>query len=102
MKQINLVVFILLGSIILMSMLFLKPVRRGDGNEYFLMLESLSNHLSPDLRQQDINNSYIGGINAFGEKADPYWGYFQGRDNKWYSKHFWAYSLSCVPVRTIL
>jgi len=102
MKQTNLVVFILLGSIILMSMLFLKPVRRGDGNEYFLMLESLSNHLSPDLRQRDINNSYIGGINAFGETADPYWGYFQGRDNKWYSKHFWAYSLSCVPVRTIL
>jgi hypothetical protein len=101
-KQINLIIFILFAIIILTNMLFLKPVRYGDGNEYFLMLESLSNHLSPDLQQIDIDHSYSGEMNIFGEKADPYWGYFQGRDNKGYSKHFWAYSLLSVPVRTIL
>lgn len=101
-KRLNLIIFILLSTIILTEMVFLKPHRYGDGNEYFLMLVSLNNHLSPDLQPTDITNSYTGEFNVFGEKADPYWGYFKGRDNKWYSKHFGAYSLSGVPVKMIL
>jgi hypothetical protein len=101
-KRLNLIILIILSSIILTEMVFLKPHRYGDGNEYYLMLISLNNHHSPDLQEIDVTNSYTGEFNVFGEKADPYWGYFKGRDNKWYSKHFWGYSLSSVPVKTIL
>jgi hypothetical protein len=101
-RKINLILVILFSAIVLGNMMVLKPVRYGDGNEYFLMMESLANHLSPDLQQKDIDGSTNDGITVFGEKSDPYWGYFKGQDHNWYSKHFWAYSLSSVPVRSVL
>jgi hypothetical protein len=101
-KFVTLITFILFSAVILISMLFLKPQRYGDGNEYYLMLVSLRNHLSPDLQDKDIQKAYRGEYNVFGEKADPRWGYFQGRGGKWYSQHFWAYSLVNLPTSLTL
>ena len=101
-KLINRTVCLLFAFIILFTMITLKAQRYGDGNEYFLMLESFRNHFSPDLQMEDIKKSYVGERNAFGEKADPYWGYFKGRDQRWYSQHFWAYSLTSLPAKAIL
>jgi hypothetical protein len=98
-KVINFLIFVFLTAAILINMISLKSQRYGDGNEYYLMLESLRNHLSPDLQKGDIDHSYNGERNAFGEKADPYWGYFKGKDQHWYSQHFWAYSLFSLPVK---
>ena len=98
----NLIVFILISSVIFVSMLSLTPRRYGDGNEYFLMLESLGNHLSPDLRQEDIDGFYHGELNAFNEKIKHRAGYLKNANDSWYSIHFWAYSLFSLPVKLVL
>jgi hypothetical protein len=101
-KLLNKIIFFLITGSILMNMLLVKAQRYGDGNEYFLMMESLGNHLSPELRPGDIKHTYVGDLNAFGEKADPYWGYFEGKGGRRYSQHFWAYSLFCLPAKIVL
>jgi hypothetical protein len=101
-KLVTLLTFFLFSAVILISMVFLKPQRYGDGNEYYLMLVSLQNHFAPDLQEKEVLTVYRGEFNVFGEKADPKWGYFQGRGGKWYSQHFWAYSLVNIPTSLAL
>ncbi len=98
----NTVALVLISAVILSAMLVIPPQRYGDGNEYFLMLESLSNHLSPDLRESDIDDFYDGPLNAFGESITPYGGYYQSPSGSFYSYHFWAYPLTAVPAKTLL
>ncbi len=88
-------------------MLRVKPVRYGDGQEYLFMIESLRSHGTPELRQTDIEKAASKpGFSPFNERYDenwtPYFGYFQSLDGSWYSQHFWAYSLACLPIRFLL
>jgi hypothetical protein len=94
--------FVCLATALLASMAWLEPKRRGDGNSYFLVLESLSRHASVDLRLDDIRAFYDGRLNAFGEALPPRMGYYEGLDGQWYSGHFWAYAATSVPAKWAL
>lgn len=101
-RKLNLVFLISISLVILTYMIFLPPKRYGDGNEYFLILESLSNHFTPDLQVKDIDSFYNGNLNAFDEAINPYSGYFQSKSGKYYSYHFWSYPLLNVPIKVWL
>ena len=90
----------------------------GDGVEYVMMTESLYNHQSPELRNEDASE-YINYLEKRGfqiHKIDAFrlatklgedgvWlpGYYKSKVNgNWYSYHFWMYSVVCVPARFIL
>ncbi|NVP02949.1 hypothetical protein HWA77_22320 [Photobacterium damselae subsp. damselae] len=82
-----------------------EPVIRGDGNEYYLMTESFLNHGSPELLNQDILSA-----KAKSERDSftiPYIdnktisGYYESRDRKEYSYHFFSYSLTVLPFKLI-
>lgn len=96
-----------LSGIFVLWMARIPPCRYGDGQEYFFMTESLAHHASPELRISDIALSTPSpGISPFGEKYNdtwtPYFGYYQAPDGRWYSGHFFAYPLLCLPARAVL
>lgn len=101
-----LVAICLIFSIILLwySCVSVAPARYGDGHEYLGITSSFYNHLSPDLRQEDIalrkDIENRNGIH-FPETYD-FAGYFESTSGKWYSYHFWGYSLLNLPVFTLL
>lgn len=102
-QNIDIKYFLIVISIILfLSMLFIKPRLSGDGVEYFLMVESLENHFSPDLRENDK----IDTIQIFEKNGTNYplpnLGFFEGLSGKQYCWHFWLYSLSNIPVKLVL
>ncbi len=86
---------------------------KGDGYEYILMTESLANHLTPDLRLNDVTSLYSR-INALThtspdnyrffayadmlKKGTNYVGFFKTADHQYYSYHFWFYPLLNVPA----
>jgi len=74
-------------------------------HEYLGMTVSFSNHLTPDLRAEDIALAEQiwnkNGIYFFG-KDFTYPGYFKSLGGDWYSWHFWVYSLLNLPVFAFL
>ncbi|KKC48117.1 hypothetical protein VE23_15015 [Paenibacillus sp. D9] len=91
----------ILASIFILCILFAlthRPQLYGDGNEYLQMIISFVNHGSAHLLPYDIeirNQLHASAI-------DPYNGYFKDLDGKYYSFHFWFYSLLCVPAYVLL
>ncbi len=106
------IVFLVISIAMLLAMFLINPVRKGDGIEYFLMTESLFNHLSPDLQLEDIETYKQLKIKFnFDDRArdDRYYKmytlegpYFKAKDNKRYCYHFWAYPAFSLPVKYIL
>lgn len=93
----------------------------GDGVEYVLMTESFNNHLTPELRERDIqkyidfNNKYkqvfvneavyleIQQLFTNNKKfLDNRCGFYVSKSESIYSYHFWLYSLINLPIRWIL
>lgn len=76
----------------------------GDAPEYLLMAESLAAHASPDLREEDaraVTRQFL----DFGVPFPPggkLIGYYEARDGRRYSYHFWAYSALTLPARAAL
>ncbi len=79
-----------------------KPVRYGDGLDYYMMAEGFVNHASPDVRDVDVK--------TFNRKArlyklnqpvclDPtcYGSFYISNTGKYYPVHFWMYPLISVP-----
>jgi len=85
----------------------MKPELTGDGQEYYLMLESFYNHQSPDLRYDDIlsftqiTQKYEFKHYKFSPEG-AYSGYFQNEKGDEYSYHFWLYPLINLPVKIFL
>ena len=76
----------------------------GDAFEYDCMAESLLRHGSPELRDSDIAAAQEklrtqSGIREF---TNPRIGYFKGNDGKYYSYHFWLYSLLAAPAKAAI
>ena len=63
------------------------------------MADSLVNHLSPDARPHDLL-----GLDGWcpGFRTDVTLPYFPSADGRWYSYHFWGYSLAVIPVKLAL
>jgi hypothetical protein len=92
-------------SLLLGSVFFVSPTIIGDVHEYLGMTVSFSNHLTPDLREEDIALAEQiwnkNGIYFFG-KDFTYPGYFKSLGGERYSYHFWVYSLLNLPVFAFL
>jgi hypothetical protein len=95
-------VLIILGAVLLIWSCKDKPIRTGDAGEYIHMAQSLSNHDSAVLLQEDIDDVKVqlkdAEIDLFG---GPKSGYFSDNFGKLYSYHFWLYSLISLPARAI-
>jgi hypothetical protein len=88
---------------LLLPALFMPPRTFGDSGEYFLTLESLVNHGTPDLQGQDLALMSVRMVRY------PVTGSFRtlqayrtGRTGALYAQHFWAYPASALPVRFVL
>lgn len=103
-KSLKVLLLIYSLFLLLYSIFFSEPSMVGDGEEYLGMTASFFNHLSPDLRKEDIKLKEDilrkNGIPV--DRRAPYYGYFESLDNKYYSYHFWAYSLLNLPIFYIL
>jgi hypothetical protein len=73
----------------------------GDGWEYQCMLESWFRHLSPEQRLADAEQArrVAGGHIWLGDIRD---GFFPTGHGRWFSYHFWFYSLLALPAKAIL
>lgn len=80
-----------------------KPVLTGDAREYTLTAEAFANHLSPELRDKDIQSIRGSFAQDFQEDLpDQPFGFFPSNTGKLYSYHFWLYSLSTLPAQFVL
>jgi hypothetical protein len=92
------------AAALILTALLATPTAHGDSGEYFLMVESLANHLTPDARPEDLNSlADMGRREAirggYGHVVAPYLMTGAGR---WYAIHFWAYPLACLPAKLLL
>lgn len=83
---------------------FVTPYRSGDGEEYMLMTEAFERHFSPDVTQEDIEQAgedynYSAFEDLEIEKAK---GFFKAENGKYYSYHFWLYSLLAMPFKALI
>jgi len=93
-------------SIIIFTVAFNKtPHRQGDGHEYYMMAESFVNHRSFDMQPQDRKTvkekSKSFAYRSCYIDSKEHSGYFESLNGKYYSYHFWAYSLLTVPAKYI-
>jgi hypothetical protein len=118
--------------ICLISLLYLgrafneiKPYPSGDGVEYVITTEAFYNHLSPNLKADDIRSfqnaitkkpkwteagckmDIFEGVKAEleyynrGSRRNPFSGFYPDKSGNYYSYHFFFYSLINVPGRWI-
>lgn len=101
-----LVAICLIFSVILLwySCVGVAPAIYGDGHEYLGITSSFYNHFSPDLRQEDIvlREDIENRNEIYFSEAYDFAGYFESTSGKWYSYHFWVYSLLNLPAFTLL
>ena len=90
--------FALFSIILLMWSLYAQPDIYGDGWEYLAMTISFANHATPDLQKEDIaeRHKVAAENNLKLSQSIEYGGYFKSLSGKFYSYHFWFYSLLCV------
>lgn len=93
----------------------------GDGVDYIIQTESFYNHLSPDLKIEDIENYQLFNkkykAEFYKEEAyenlkglfvpnvkffDQRYGHFVAKNGEIYCYHFWLYSLVNLPMRALL
>jgi len=105
-------------SIIIISLytiISVKPTKFGDCCEYFIMVQSLFNHLSPDARIQDYNDivnisrnssnfslAECGRVDVVEGEIEFIKGHSKSRSGKLYSYHFWFYPLCALPFKVFL
>lgn len=96
----------IVSSIILTISVTKNPHRTGDGHEYYMMAESFINHGSPNMTEGDRvsveNKSLKYSYKSYYIDRKNYSGYFKNFNGKYYSYHFFAYSLFTVPVKYVL
>lgn len=93
--------WLLTALVLLTAALLARPLRDGDAFEYLLMTESLARHGTPEVRPADVWS--LAGLdrrlNLGLSYATGIAGYFDDSSGRWYSFHFWGYSLLSVPAR---
>lgn len=113
----EILLFALLAFVLLSFCLKTKPWRCGDGHEYSLITKAFLNHLSPDVRIEDIDsreleihlnpckyyhssifndikNSIIKGFNT----TD----FYKTSSGKYYGYHFWLYPLYVASIEALI
>lgn len=75
----------------------------GDASEYYQMTQSFIDHGTPDLRHDDVVKFETERLSDDIIGNPPMSGYLKSPVNgKWYSVHFWGYSLISIPLRLLL
>jgi hypothetical protein len=98
-KNPSLWLFIVVSAVLIAWGSAEPPVNRGDGWEYIGMTTSFSNHLTPNLTEQDIQErKELFERNRMVPPLPDYTGYFQDFFGNWYSYHFWFYSFLVTPL----
>lgn len=97
-NKIILIGFIVVSILLISWSIYHKPHNYGDGQEYFAMTTSLGTHGTPNLLTSDIEERRMFFDENKTNTGDPYSGYFKDNQGKWYSYHFWFYSLLNLPV----
>jgi hypothetical protein len=94
---------VVLGSAVAAA-LALPPRPFGDAAEYLLMAESWAGHGGPALRPSDVQalRSHAARAGVSVDPDDALGNYFEGRDGRFYSYHFWFYPLATMPARVAL
>jgi hypothetical protein len=109
-KTPNIVLWSFLAMFLLLSMQVIPPKRYGD-YEYAWMTDSFFNHASPDLRESDfLEHLRLKQKFVLADAGTPLnypnmiekGHYYLARNGKFYSHHFWIYSLFCFPVKWLL
>lgn len=128
----KIIIFKGLTLLILSSVLLYKnytdfklPYICGDGFEYVLMTEAFINHGTPDITINDVESFKLKVIKSYGDwyqfpkfdyidnlteklkNTPPQYltrlsEYFANAQGKWYSYHFWAYSLINTPIYSVM
>lgn len=91
------------GLLSVLYALGLRTANRGDAMEYVYMTEAFSKYAAPDLRQEAIDE--VARKLKWIERtapSQPYSGFFEANNGKWYSYHFWFYSLLATPIKMML
>ena len=122
---VNNVMGIVLVCLLVLSFYFatsLPPKIYGDGLEYYVQLWALASHLSPEIRQSDIESlsSYVQGHDIIGMREgsrESFFSdlaeqmrsrglggglFFESRSGQYFGLHFWFYSAVCVPIKWTL
>ena len=96
-------VFGLFGIILLAGFaFFIKPIHPGDSLEYVYTLQAWSDHGTPDLRAEDVEKlAPLLRANQI-SLPDPFGFFIRSKDGRFYSQHFWLYSLLALPAKAIL
>ncbi|QQZ62143.1 hypothetical protein JI735_05730 [Paenibacillus sonchi] len=93
--KLTLVLFSLFSFVLIFIALSHPPTITGDGREYLGMTISFKNHLSFELTQADIHERNV--IEQMNNIKFPdgseYIGYYESLKGKFFSYHFWMYSL---------
>ncbi|MFD0676201.1 MULTISPECIES: hypothetical protein [unclassified Paenibacillus] len=96
------IVFLLIAILILIWSFMSPPKRNADGLEYLAMTVSFANHFTPELTELDRNISQSIASANNDKLNSEFPGYYQDKKSRYYSFHFWFYSLLCTPVYMIL
>jgi len=117
--HVRLGIFILASLILLAFTVYSTPTRRGDGHEYSVIAQAFLNHLSPDIKSEDItvrseqtdsflNNDYskevfaaMKDVISSGRIDKPGWGLFYAKNDAYYGFHFWLYPAYVAGVEVI-
>ena len=95
-----------LAAAIVSCIVFSLPAERhGDGFEYIYTAQAILNHATPDVRASDIIDAQrvLRTRNAHIKiKRDARQGFCQTPSGKFYSRHFWSYSMMVAPVQWML
>ncbi|MBV9468656.1 MAG: hypothetical protein JO316_01890 [Abitibacteriaceae bacterium] len=77
----------------------------GDAQEYLVITQAWFDHASPDMRPEDISpiNRILRPHDVYHDLAitNPYLGFFQAHNGRWYCWHFWLYPLCSVPFKAL-
>jgi len=111
-RHIDVFMLLLITVVLLVLALTDTPQRRGDGNEYYLMMLSLANHRSTDLQSIDTDEySRLRAVDkdesiSFQEddalRSNLSSGYIKVISGESHSIHFWLYSLLAALVMRLL
>src|SRR5262249_6257477 len=98
------VAFLIAAAALIVTCALRKPVRTGDGYEYFSTLQAWFDHGSRDLRAEDTSRlASLLAKSGIPAADDPRAGFFESpRNHRSYGWHFFAYPLVAVPAKAVL
>lgn len=113
-RVITSVIFFSLSVVVLSFTFYSEPIRHGDGHEYALITQAFINHLSPDIRIDDIvvreqqlsmfpSSGFVPEIfdaikQTISSDSKMVHGVYRAENGSYYGYHFWLYPAYVAAV----